>query len=377
MKSIKHIFEQVTDYENLYKAYMNARICKRYRREVLRFSAHLEDNLTQIQQELVSGTYEFGKYREFYIYEPKQRLIMAQPFRDRVVQWAIYQLLHPIFQKGYISDSYACIEGRGTHSAVERLHYWLKQADRKPEKFYYLKLDISKYFYRIDHAVLMGILERRIKDAGMIELLSKIVNSNTNFGLPPGKSPGEVQKADRVNDKGMPVGNLSSQMFANLYLNELDQYCKRELRIHYYIRYMDDVIILHEDKKQLHEWKELINAFLQERLKLDLNKKTCIRPVTLGIEFCGYRVWATHTKLRKSTALKMKRKLKQVQEKYADGEMSYERAMQTVNSYMGILKHCDSYSLRRAIFGEYTKFPYYDGWFYLQRNSKDAEGDGK
>lgn len=190
MKSIKHIFEQVTDYENLYKAYMNARICKRYRREVLRFSAHLEDNLTQIQQELVSGTYEFGKYREFYIYEPKQRLIMAQPFRDRVVQWAIYQLLHPIFQKGYISDSYACIEGRGTHSAVERLHYWLKQADRKPEKFYYLKLDISKYFYRIDHAVLMGILERRIKDARMIELLSKIVNSNTNFGLPPWEKSG-------------------------------------------------------------------------------------------------------------------------------------------------------------------------------------------
>ena len=348
MKSIKHIFEQVTDYENLYKAYMNARVCKRYRREVLRFSAHLEDNLTQIQQELVSGTYEFGKYREFYIYEPKQRLIMAQPFRDRVVQWAIYQLLHPIFQKGYISDSYACIEGRGTHSAVERLHYWLKQADRKPEKFYYLKLDISKYFYRIDHAVLMGILERRIKDARMIELLSRIVNSSTNFGLPPGKSPGEVQKADRVNDKGMPVGNLSSQMFANLYLNELDQYCKRELRIHYYIRYMDDVIILHEDKKQLHEWKELINTFLQERLKLDLNKKTCIRPVALGIEFCGYRVWATHTKLRKSTALKMKRKLKQVQEKYADGEMTYERAMQTVNSYMGILKHCDSYRDRKS-----------------------------
>ena len=342
----------------------------------MRFTAHLEDNLTQIQQELRGEVYEFGKYREFYIYEPKQRLIMAQPYRDRVVQWAIYQVLHPIFCKGYISDSFACIEGRGTHSAVERLHFWLNQAERKHERMYYLKLDISKYFYRIDHAVLMDILKRRIKDKRMIALLEKIVNGNTNFGLPPGKSPGEVPKAERVSDKGMPVGNLSSQMFANLYMNELDQYCKRILQIHYYIRYMDDIIILHEDKKQLHEWKALINTFLQENLKLDLNKKTCIRPTTLGIEFCGYRVWSSHVKLRKSTSLKMKRKLKVVQKQYAEGEINRERAMQTVTSYMGVLKHCDSYRLRREIFGEYLKPPYHDGWFYLQHKEKN-EGDGK
>lgn len=371
MKSIKHVFEQVVDYDNLYRAYLNARLCKRYRYEVLKFTAHLEDYLFLLQRQLTDGTYKLGRYREFYIYEPKQRLIMAQPFKDRVVQWAIYQVLNPIFTKSYISDSYAGIEGRGTHKAVKRIQYWLQQFEKEGKPCYYLQLDISKYFYRIDHEVLLSILKRRISDKRMIDLLTIIIKSNeTNFGLPPGKSPGEVSRKDRVSDRGMPVGNLSSQMFANLYLNELDQYCKRVLKIHYYVRSADDTIILFEDKKQLHEWKTAIEDILNTRLKLDLNNKTCIRPATLGIDFCGYKIWNTHIKLRKSTALKMKRNLKRIQEQYANGEITMERAMQTVNSYMGILKHCDSYALKKTIFGEYSATEWVDGWFYLQRDSE-------
>ena len=374
MKTLKNVFEQVVDYDNLYRAYLNARLCKRYRYEVLNFSAHLEDNLVKLQKELIDRTYTLGKYREFYIYEPKKRLIMAQPFKDRVVQWAIYQVLNPVFAQGYITDSYACIKERGTHKAVKRLHYWLRQVGKKPEKYYFLKLDISKYFYRIDHDVLMGILKRKIRDDDMIFLLDKIVNSSeTNFGLPPGKSPGEVKRSDRVSEKGMPVGNLSSQMFANLYLNELDQYCKRTLGIHSYVRYMDDVIILHQDKDQLHEWKRIIDTFLKEKLQLDLNEKTCIRPITLGVEFCGYKIWNTHIKLRKSTALKMKRNLKKLQKEYAAGEVTVEEAKQTISSYLGILKHCDSYSLKRTIFGEYGSSEEYEGWFFLQRATTETQ----
>ena len=237
-----------------------------------------------------------------------------------------------------------------------------------------MKLDISKYFYRIDHDVLMGILKRKIRDDDMIFLLDKIVNSSeTNFGLPPGKSPGEVKRSDRVSEKGMPVGNLSSQMFANLYLNELDQYCKRTLGIHFYVRYMDDVIILHQDKDQLHEWKRIIDTFLKEKLQLDLNEKTCIRPITLGVEFCGYKIWNTHIKLRKSTALKMKRNLKKLQKEYAAGEVTVEEAKQTISSYLGILKHCDSYSLKRTIFGEYGSSEEYEGWFFLQRATTETQ----
>ena len=374
MKTLKNVFEQVVDYDNLYRAYLNARLCKRYRYEVLNFSAHLEDNLVKLQKELIDRTYTLGKYREFYIYEPKKRLIMAQPFKDRVVQWAIYQVLNPVFAQGYIMDSYACIKERGTHKAVKRLHYWLRQVGKKPEKYYFLKLDISKYFYRIDHDVLMGILKRKIRDDDMVFLLDKIVNSSeTNFGLPPGKSPGEVKRSDRVSEKGMPVGNLSSQMFANLYLNELDQYCKRMLGIHFYVRYMDDVIILHQDKDQLHEWKRIIDTFLKEKLQLDLNEKTCIRPITLGVEFCGYKIWNTHIKLRKSTALKMKRNLKKLQKEYAAGEVTVEEAKQTISSYLGILKHCDSYSLKRTIFGEYGSSEVYEGWFFLQRATTETQ----
>ena len=361
-KYIKNIYSEITSYENLHKAYLNARKAKRFRDEVLRFTNNLEENLVDIQNELTNHTYKVGRYREFNIYEPKQRLIMALPFRDRVVQWAIYQVLFPIFVNTFINDSFACIPGRGTHSAVKRLFYWLHQVDRKTEKYYYLKLDISKYFYRIDHAVLLEILDRKIKDKELLQLLEEIINcEDTSFGLPLGVNVEEI--TERLPDKGMPIGNLTSQMFANLYLNELDQYCKRQLRIHYYIRYMDDVIILADDKKRLHEIKELIDTFLQERLKLNLNKKTAIRPVSLGIEFVGYRLWPTHVKLKKASALKMKRRLKQVQELYNEGKIEFDKVNSTVQSYFGVLKHCNSYKLKNKIF---------DG-FVLHRQSQEDD----
>lgn len=143
-------------------------------------------------------------------------------------------------------------KGKGTHKAADRLQYWLRQTERKPERYYYLKMDISKYFYRVDHDILLKILARRIKDQRLLNLLEKIINCESmNFGLPPGKEPDEVAVSDRLSNKGMPIGNLTSQMFANIYLNEVDQYAKHELGLHYYIRYMDDIIILHHDKKYL------------------------------------------------------------------------------------------------------------------------------
>ena len=142
-------------------------------------------------------------------------------------------------------------------------------------------------------------------------------------------------------------------MFANLYLNELDQYCKRTLGIHFYVRYMDDVIILSDDKKKLHEYKNLIQVFLEDKLKLNLNNKTAIRPISLGVEFVGYRLWPTHVKIRKKTALKMKRRLKYVKKQFERKELTLDKVNATVQSYMGILKHCNSYSLQCSIFDNY------------------------
>lgn len=184
----------------------------------------------------------------------------------------------------------------------------------------------------------------------MLNLLEKIINcETTKFGLPMGKEPDEVEVEDRLGNKGMPIGNLTSQMFANIYLNEVDQYAKHELGLHYYIRYMDDIIILHHDKKYLAQVKEDLRIFLDENLRLNLNKKTAIRPCSMGIDFVGFRIWATHRRLKKKTALKIKRSMKHYVEKVEAGEESREKMERAIASYRGILSHCNSYGMRQSL----------------------------
>jgi hypothetical protein len=212
-----------------------------------------------------------------------------------------------------------------------------------------LKLDISKYFYRVDHGVLMQILGRIIKDRDLMWLLETIVRAdNTKFGLAVGD---HCFERERVGDCGMPIGNLTSQMFANLYLNELDQYAKHALKARHYIRYMDDVVILHQDKKHLWWLKDEIGAFLEDHLHLVLNNKTTVRSADQGVDFCGYRTWPTHRRLRKATAKKMRRRLRFLSRAYARGEVGLETANASVQSYVGLLKHCNSYRLREAVLG--------------------------
>lgn len=244
MKKIKGIFPKIYDFENLFCAYKAAIKCKRYRQDVMEYTDRLEDNLIILQNELIWGQYSVGTYNIFYVYEPKKRLIMSLLFKDRVAQHAIYRQINPLFEKKFIFDSYACRVGKGTHKAIDRLQYWLKQTDRKPKKYYYLKLDVSKYFYRIDHGILKKILAKMIDDPPLLDLMAKIIDcEDTKFGLPLGADIGDVAFDRMLDDVGLPIGNLTSQMFANLYLNELDQFCKHKLRLHFYIRYMDDIII--------------------------------------------------------------------------------------------------------------------------------------
>lgn len=347
MKRLGNLYEQIIDYENLWKAYLNARKNKRFRGDVLEFTHNVEENLIQIQNELIHKTYKVGRYREFYVYEPKKRLIMALPFRDRVVQWAIYQVIEPLFDRQFIKDSYACRKGKGVQAAADRLQYWMRKLDRSCENPYYLKLDISKYFYRIDHDVLISILRRKIKDEDLMWLLEAVIRSeDTKFGVPLGDHDFEQERIDGV---GMPIGNLTSQLFANLYLNELDQYAKHELHAHYYIRYMDDVVILHPDKRELWKMLEEIDIFLRSELRLQLNNKTAIRPIRQGIEFVGYRIWPTHRKLKKKTAKKMKRRLRYLKRAYARGEVDADDIRSTLMSYLGLMKHANCHRLRQKI----------------------------
>lgn len=347
---IKNVFDVIFSMENLQKALKDASRGRRYHRDALKYSLNSYEKLNEIRQEIYSGTYSIDRYYIFYVYEPKKRMIMSISFKHRIVQWAIYRVVNPILVRGYIEDSYGCVPGRGSLSAMMRLKYWVDQVSRKSGKWYYLKLDISKYFYRVDHKTLKDVLARKIKDVRLLNVLFRIIDcEHTPFGLPDGKSPGEVPLEGRLFDVGMPIGNLLSQVFANVYLNELDQYCKRILKIHFYIRYMDDVIILSDSKQKLHEWKSLIEHFLLERLKLSLNRKTCIRPISCGIEFVGYRIFSDRVTIRKSTSMRIKRVLRGVQKRYRKGELSLHEAHETLLSYIGMLRHCDSEALVDAI----------------------------
>lgn len=350
MAKITDIYDQIYSWENLYWSYENAGKGKWFRDDVVRFSANFEEELINIQNHLMYQTYAVGRYREFYVYEPKKRLIMALAFRDRVVQWAIYRQLEPLFDKQFIYDSYGCRKGKGTHRAADRLQYWMRAVTRKPDEWYYLKLDISKYFYRVDHDCLMRILRNKIDDERTLWLLKTIITcEHKAFGLPAGVDPDQCEPEDRLNDVGMPIGNLTSQLFANIYLNELDQYAKHDLKLRHYIRYMDDVIILHPDKKYLAEVKEQIEIFLQENLRLDLNNKTAIRKVKSGIEFVGFRIYPTHRKLKKKSTKKMKSRLQYLSREYARGNASLETVRSSVMSYYGIMQHFNSYGLCRHI----------------------------
>lgn len=388
MKSIKHIKERVTEYDNLYKAYLHARKSKRFRGEVLEFSANLEDNLHELQNSLRDQTYRPGPYKKRIIHDPVDRLIMWQDFIHRVVQWAVYQIINPEFVRSYIEDSYACIKGRGSDAAAQRLFYFMQQAGRLEKRagfdegarlkrrFYLEKLDTSKFFYRIDHQVSLNLVGRKCNyDPWLMWIMDLFVNAEgEKFGFPPGKGVKDVTPDEMVADKGLAVGSLLNQMLANVNQNELDHFSKRQLRIHYYVRYMDDIVIISDSKAQLLEWRQQIENFMRERLKLELNpKKTFIQPISHGIDFCQYRIFPDHIKLKKATALRMKRNLKRIQRLYAEGDIDLERAQRTVNSYMGLMSHCDSYQLRRAIFGEYSDTEWFEGWFVLQRNSEEPE----
>ena len=271
--------------------------------------------------------------------------------------------------KGFISDSYACRKGKGAHAALDQLQYWMRQADRGGPA-YTLKLDVSKYFYRIDHEILLKILNRKIADPRMMWLFRVILHSDqTKFGLPEGMSADEVPPECRLEDTGVPIGNLTSQMFANIYLDVLDQYVKHTLHIHWYIRYMDDIIIIGHDKQELAHIRDEIAAFLRRELNLALNHKTSIQPLKQGVEFVGVRVWPTHRRLRHTTIRGIKLRLSQVLAQYEANEITAESVERTIGSYRGVLSHCECMALKHKLNQTYGKF-------YIIKKERGEQNNG-
>lgn len=279
MKTQSDFFEEAFSWENLINAYARARRGKQKREQIERFGWNLEANIQTLRAEVLGGTYVHGPYRHFIVTDAKRREIKAAPFRDRVVHQAVVAALEPIFERRFIFDTYACRKEKGTRAAILRFEHFLRLSR------YALTMDVSRFFASIDHAILIDLLARRIRDPRMMDLCRLIVNSSED-------APG----------RGIPIGNLTSQLFANVYLDELDQHVKHTLRERRYVRYMDDFAILADDKTHLQALKSEIGGFLQERLHLAVHpKKAQVAPTEPGIGFLGYRIFPHHRVLRTST----------------------------------------------------------------------------
>ena len=256
---------------------------------------------------------------------------MALPFYDRVVQHAVNNVLEPIFNKRFIFHSYACRKGKGMHAASDALQKWLYEWQKfhPDEPLYAIKADIHHYFQSINHDVLKAEIRKVIKDAGALVLIDRIIDHN-------GQMPDGI---------GIPVGNLTSQLFANIYLDKLDQYIKHTLGADNYMRYMDDFIILSPDKEQLRRWLADIERFLRDELQLELNPKTTILAAKNGIDFVGYKHRATHRKVRPDSIKRIKKTIK----KYERGNITKEKLQKSIASWTGHAGHADSYNLQKKI----------------------------
>ncbi|MFA6897717.1 MAG: reverse transcriptase/maturase family protein [Patescibacteria group bacterium] len=330
MKTYKNLYGEICSFENLYSAYLKARKGKRYRNEILEFNYNLEENLLQLRTELINQTYRHGGYREFTVCDSKKRLIKAAPFRDRIVHHALCNVIEPIFEKEFIYDSYACRKGKGTHKAIMRLEkFWQSAEDsqgQEKKRLYCLQCDVSKYFDSINHEILLAIIEKNIVDGKTLCLIREIIDSDWHKRV--FKNLFEYESA------GIPIGNLTSQLFANVYLNELDGFVKHTLREKFYVRYMDDFLILSFDKGGLQNQKREIKEFLADNLALTLHpKKANIFPVNKGICFLGYRIFRQYRLLRKSTVKRFVKRTKRYQGRVEAQIMTNEKFDDSVRSW--------------------------------------------
>lgn len=314
-----HSYDEIISVENLLEAWKAFKRGKTKKQGVQQFQFRLMEHILSLHTDLRNKTYRHGPYKHFRIADPKPRDIHKASVRDRLLHHAVYRVLCPLFDKKFIYDSYSCRVGKGTHKALYRFHDFAKRASFSHTKTcYILKCDIRKFFASVDHEVLFSILARHISDEWMAWLLVEVVGSFSSG----------------VDGKGLPLGNLTSQLLVNIYMNEFDQFVKHALKAKYYIRYADDFALLSHDKTQLEQWLIHIRKFLQERLKLSLHPdKVFIKTLASGVDFLGWVHFPTHRVLRTSTKRRMF--------KYV--------CKRNLGSYLGLCGHGNTHKLQAAI----------------------------
>lgn len=354
-RTYKNLWPYITSFDALVRAWWRTASGRRYQRNVVEFQAELEPNLIAIQESLIHKTYQTGPYRRFHIYEPKRREISSLPLKDRIVQHALVETIEPIFERGFIDHSFACRPGKGAHKGANKVQEHLRAVQRRHGAVYALKGDVSKYFPSVCHDPLLRILRRRIACPDTLWLLEGIIRG--------GGEGGEILP------RGIPIGNLASQLLANIYLNELDQYVKHAMRERCYVRYMDDFALIHHDKAHLHDCRREIEDFLWASLGLRTNAKTQVFPVATGgrsLDFLGYRIWPSHRALRKDSINRMKKKMKRMSRQYRAGVIGWPEIDPVITSWIGHARHADTYNLRTKVLGGVT---------FVAPPSRNPEGD--
>ncbi|MFH1053360.1 MAG: reverse transcriptase domain-containing protein [Candidatus Woesearchaeota archaeon] len=340
----KRLYEELCTYDNIQLAFTKSRRGKTLKSYVIKFEEDLINNLRQLQHELITQTYKPMPLVTFILRDPKTRKISKSDFRDRIVHHAICNVIEPIFDKTFIYDNYANRIGKGTFSAIERFDQFKRKVLSNDKKAcYVLKADVKHYFETVDHNILMSILERKIEDNKLLNLI-KIIISNHNTSEP---------------EKGMPLGNLTSQFFANVYLNELDQFVKHKLRAKYYIRYVDDFVIFHSDSKALEDYKTRIDKFLKHRLELCLHPdKSKIIKLKTGVGFLGFRIFFSHKLVRKKNLLKFEKKFNEMREEYKEDIIPREKVLERFEGWLAYVQHANTYKYRKHLVREFNKhFP--------------------
>ncbi|OHA46334.1 MAG: hypothetical protein A2541_02700 [Candidatus Taylorbacteria bacterium RIFOXYD2_FULL_36_9] len=348
MKIYKDLYWSIISPQALFRAWKIFQHDKRKKPDVADFALNLEQNIFSLYRDLKNGTYKHGPYKGFWIHDPKLRRIHKATVRDRVIHHAMFDVLNNVFEPTFINDSYSCRIGRGTHKGMKRVAEMIRAVSQNQMRpCYVLKCDIKKFFGSIDQDILLRILNKKIKDEKVQKLLRGVIES---FGS---------GQPDLFEHKGVPIGNLTSQIFANIYLNEFDQYVKNTLRVKNYVRYTDDFVIVSNSKTYLEELLTPMQSFLSRHLCLDLHpNKIDLRKCHHGIDFLGYVLLPYHIKVRTKTKRKIPKKLRQRIVLYKNGLINEISLFSTLASYLGVLSHANTYNMSKNLKNLF--------WFFLK-----------
>ena len=331
-KTIKNEYDKNLTYEKLMEAHIKSRKGKGYRKEIIEFNLKQEEYIMWLLEQLQKQKYKHGGYTTFYVTEPKLRKIEKSRYIDRIVhRWLVDNFLEPAFVPQFINTSFACLKNKGMHRACLYVQKTMQHCTRIWGEYYILKMDVAKYFDNINKAILLKIIERKIKDPKVIWLIKEILYSQKR-------------------EKGLEIGNYTSQMFANIYLNEIDQFVKNKLHIKYYCRYLDDSIVIVKTKKEAKNALKEIQKFLNENLQLELNKKTQIFKNKQGVNFCGYKINEYRLKIRDKGKRKLKKKVKKLKEQIKLGKITSKEAHKYLAGHMGYIKIANVKNLADKIF---------------------------